>query len=70
MSRKLTNMLCAYTDLRDRYGSDDPGVQQLALKVQQLERQTPVLPLGERRKNPRDQKTWNDRTFQGVGARR
>ena len=59
MSKASIQLSSLCRDLQDRYGRDDPLVQDLLTEIRQTAKQTPVLPFGERRQRDLPKRIWN-----------
>jgi hypothetical protein len=61
MSKALIHLRSLCRDLQDRYGSDDPMVQQLLSELRQTNQEITLLPFGERRERVLPTHLWNQR---------
>jgi hypothetical protein len=59
MSKASIQLSSLCRDLQDRYGREDPLVQELLTEIRQTEKQTLVLPFGERRQHDLPKRIWS-----------
>lgn len=68
MSKHLTNLICSFQDMRDRYGDDDPVVADMKVAIANCELLGSQLPHGERRHTKPSERFWNYRLQRHIGS--